>query len=707
MAESNDTSKLGRFQDWWYEARTEEADNRHEQATDEDFVDGIQYTDEERQILLDRGQSPLVFNEVKPSVEWILGTERRTRVDYKVLPRTDDDRDDATVKTKLLKYLDDVNKAAWVRSQAFAHAVRAGVGWIEVGVRGDAEKEPLFLRAESWRNVWYDPLSIEPDLSDARFVIRSKIVELDLAIQMFPEHEAALRHAAAAREQLGTQAQEDYFESGVYQAQSSVYSYVSDALGATRGRRQLNRLIECWYREPKRVRLMRGAGPLDKQPFDPENAAHVTAAVSGSVVLFDAVSQEIRLATWIDQGELLQDVPSPYRHNRFPLVPVWAYRRGRDNAPYGVVRNVRDPQQDLNKRRSKALFLLSTNRTIMDEGAVDDMDAFEEEVAKPNAIIVKRPNKELRVENNVQIADQHVALAQQSADYVRQSGGVTGDNIGQETNATSGRAILARQNQGSVVTATLYDNLRLAIQLVGEIELSLIEQFYTQEKIVRLTGERGETEFTQVNQRQPDGSILNDITASQADFIVSEQDYRESVRLAMFEQMMQMISQLDSTLAMQLLDLVFEWSDLPGKDEIVRRIRRINGYPDPDDPQAQDKAEQAQRQQQTEQRRQAELERRALEAKTRKDETAAAKAEADTQKVRIDSAVSALQAAIEMLMSPRAVTVSAASIEQASSPPAPVFPQQSISGDQAWPTTPAQQTLQPYPMMPSPMPNSI
>ena len=45
---------------------------------------------------------------------------------------------------------------------------------------------------------------------------------------------------------------------------------------------------------------------------------------------------------------------SIYRHNRFSLTPVWCYRRGRDNQPYGMARRVRDIQEDINKRASKA-----------------------------------------------------------------------------------------------------------------------------------------------------------------------------------------------------------------------------------------------------------------------------------------------------------------------------------------------------------------
>ena len=41
----------------------------------------MQWTQEDAQALIERGQAPLVFNEVKPTIDWIIGTERRTRVD--------------------------------------------------------------------------------------------------------------------------------------------------------------------------------------------------------------------------------------------------------------------------------------------------------------------------------------------------------------------------------------------------------------------------------------------------------------------------------------------------------------------------------------------------------------------------------------------------------------------------------------------------
>ena len=180
-------ARFEQIEDWWYQARQAQSMARYEQALDQDFYDGLQWADEDRLEVMDRGQSACVFNLIKSSIDWVTGTEKRTRVDFKVYPRNAEDVKPAETKTKLLKYLSDVNKTGFSRSRAFADAVKVGVGWLEDGIRCDPTDEPLFSRSEDWRNMWYDHLSREPDLSDARYLFRSKWVDLDVAVTMFPK----------------------------------------------------------------------------------------------------------------------------------------------------------------------------------------------------------------------------------------------------------------------------------------------------------------------------------------------------------------------------------------------------------------------------------------------------------------------------------------------------------------------------------------
>jgi hypothetical protein len=73
------------------------------------------------------------------------------------------------------------------------------------------------------------------------------------------------------------------------------------------------------------------------------------------------------------------------------------------------------------------------------------------------------------------------------------------------------------------------------------------------------------------------------------------------MRLAMFETLMNLCGQLPPEITIQILDLVVELSDVPGKEEIVKRIRKITGQMDPDMANTPEAMAQVEAQQQAEQ----------------------------------------------------------------------------------------------------------
>jgi hypothetical protein len=318
--------------------------------------------------------------------------------------------------------------------------------------------------------------------------------------------------------------------------------------------------------------------------FNPSDRALSMALAMRGDSLVDKVMMRVHVAVFTE-GALLSMGASIFRHNRYSLTPIWCYRRGRDRLPYGAIRRGRDIQQDLNKRASKALFMLNTNQVVMDEGAVDDLDELRDEVARPDGTIVKKANKELTIRRDTDAATGQIQMMTLAAQSIQKTAGVNNENLGRQTNAVSGAAIEARQNQGAVGTSEIFDNLRFAVQIQGEKQLSLIEQFYTEEKVIRLTGHKGKLEWLRINkpELQPDGSYryLNDISASAADFVVSEADYAGTMRQVMFDSLNQIAGRLPPEVSIRLLRIAFEFSDLPNKDEIVEEMRAITGEKDP------------------------------------------------------------------------------------------------------------------------------
>jgi len=324
---------------------------------------------------------------------------------------------------------------------------------------------------------------------------------------------------------------------------------------------------------------MRGEnlGTLNGTVYDPENEGMLYLVENEHASLYDAIRMEFWKMIFCG-NYVLQNSKRPYNHQRFSLVPVWGYIRKRDNRPYGAVENLMDPQDDLNKRRSKALFILSTKQAVVEEGAVDDIDDFIEEKDRPDGVMVVKRKDGVELIEDISLANEHVMLMEQDRKYIEHVGGVTDESRGMQTNAISGKAIEARDRGSHVSNAELFDNYRLSFQLSGEIQVSLIEQYYSDEKIFRITGDKGKADFIQINSGTPE----DDITAEIADFVVEADSYHATIRQAMHETLGEMLVKLDPMIALKFLDIWFDLSDLPQRQTLVDRARSINGMIDPD-----------------------------------------------------------------------------------------------------------------------------
>lgn len=620
---------LAKLTDWWYTARDLSADNRREQQVDADFYDHQQYTEEEKAIMRERGQAPLVFNLCKLAVDWLKGTETRSRWDWAIRPRTPND--EATVKAKqaYIKYLDDLNYARWARSQAFEDALKVGVGWAEVSASADPDTPPVLIEAERWRNVWWDPYSRHPLLKDCRYLIRKRTLDVEFAVAMFPESEQMIRQSASVEGRLGFTGLDVYdMDDDLPQLWLDTDSYGrtrSRGLGGigAYGMQQRVTILQTEYRQPVRAKRMTARAPelqaMTGEIFDPSKPEHAALLKDGAVSIADSVRQEMHYALWLPEGILRKGL-MPYRHRRFSLTPVWAYRRDRDGMPYGVIRGARDAQQDYNKRLSKAQWHLATNQVIADEDAMspEGWEDVRTEAARPDGILRLNSarngagSKRFELRTGEAAAQSQVQMAQLAADHVHNGTGVNREQMGRDSNATSGRAIQAKQNEGALTTAGLFDNYRMFFQHVGQLTLSCAEQFVTGPQQFRVTEDPASTQVSWVSINQPvldeqtgQWTWQNDITAQAADYIVDAQDFRETMRLAMAEQLLETIGQLPPEVGLQLLDLAIDMTDLPGKSKIVKRIRQINGQPDPeaspDDPEVAAQREAAAQQQQQQQ----------------------------------------------------------------------------------------------------------
>ena len=499
---------------------------------------------------------------------------------------------------------------------------------MEDGWQGEEEGEPIYSSYESWRNMLWDSTATKLDLEDGRFICRNKWVDFDVACTIFPKRKAMLRRSVEHGDSfMGLDAYGDMAMDSVELENAGWASIAGRSDDVATFYRPRIRIIEMWFKMPVVAERVRG-GVFNGEIYDEYSPGHQSQVESGEAELVSKPLMRTYVALFTTVG-LLWLSPSPYRHNRYPFTPIWNKKRSRDGMPYGIIRNIKDIQIDINKRASKALHIISSNKVVMDDGAVDDIDALAEEVARPDAIIVKNKGFELELKSDRELSQYHLEMMSRNIQMVQQVGGVTDENLGRSTNAVSGIAIQARQEQGALATAGLFDNHRLAQQIRGEKLLSLMEQFMSERKQFRITNTRGTPEYPTIN----DGLPENDIIHSKADYVISEEDWRASVRQGQVAELLDLLGKLAPVapqVVMVSLDLIVEAMDIPQRDELVKRIRQVTGAVDPeaeaDDPEQQQRQQAAAAQQQ--------IQMQQVMAQLRKLMADAARTEAQAEEIR-------------------------------------------------------------------------
>ena len=634
---------------WFLAEASRQSANRSQMARCENFYDGDQYAYEDAETLRARGQPVIVYNEIKPTIDWLIGTERKTRVDFFVSPDEPGEAadEDARLKTKLMKYLDQTNRSGFERSYAAEDAFKAGVGWVEVGLRGDKSGPPVYIGAESWRNILWDSMASKRDLSDARYLFRIKVVDLDVAIALFPDKKVQLESCV----QMGDDAEviRGWLGTGLISGLDA-FGGDDDRVDRVSARpvdmfnsRERVMLLECWSREP----------------------FHNTEP--GPYGVADPLSWRIMCSIMTEKDTLIESW-SPFRHDMFPFIPVWAYRNRRTGLPYSPILPLIGPQESLNHRMSRSLYEASANQLMMEEDAINaevmDVDEIRAELDDPHGTAIfargALAGNKVRDRDNKGTAQFMLQLGQYDVQTIRQMSGVTGENRGLDTNSQSGKAVLAKQEQGGLVTMELFDNLLFARQMEGEMVLSLAEQFMTQPMTIRVAGEGGKQEYSQINQPGVDGEYLNDITKRKAHFSVGEQAWKQSFAEAAFESLMQVLTQLASAapqVVVAMLDVVFEMHpNLPRKEAILKRIRAVNGQT-ADDGKMTPEQMQAQQQQQAMAKAQFEAQMAQLQADIRKAQAQGEKLEADAMAKRLEGLYLSAQAAQVLAMAPQITPV--------------------------------------------------
>lgn len=428
---------------WFEEAELASADERDEAEIARDYRNCVQWTSAEQAALKARGQPITTYNYVSRKVELLCGLERKARTDPKAFPRTPTEEDRADAATQALRYIhDDVNMPI-IASHVYEEMLIEGMSGAEMQLEDDG-KGGANIRLEHvpWDRIWRDPHARRSDFLDARYKGIVIWMDKDQLEETYPDAEEVVADSFA-------------------QSSGGTYDDRPGSVAWTDNQRQRCRVVQChWV----------------------ERDTWWSATYTRAGIVSDPQKSRFR-----------------DRHGKSAcaLLLTGAYV-DRDNRRFGIVRDLRSPQDAINKRESKALHLLSVHQAIYEQGAVADIDKTRRELAKPDGLIEINPGFKFEIHDGNNLASGHVQLLQHATAEM-QAAGPNASMSGTDPRELSGRAILAQQAGGAAANEPLADALRQWKRRVFEMAWMAARESWSAGKWVRVTDDLGATRWVGIN----------------------------------------------------------------------------------------------------------------------------------------------------------------------------------------------------------------
>ena len=621
--------------------------------TDCDYYDGAQTSVEVNQRLKDAGIPPQDSNLIKPTINAVLGIEARSRTDYKI---TADDERQAGIAEGLsakIKEIETESRADRAMSDAYSSMIRAGVGWVEVSREFDPLKYPYRVREIHRNEIWWDWTSKEPDLSDARYLRRNKWVDRVQALKMFPEEAALIENSWSGWNTLDVYDRADTNMARAYEVEQAWGLNQEDYLNRSSG---MVRLSELWYRHFQNSFVL--ALPDGKAiEYREDNPYHQQAVAQGLVQVQKALLPRVRVSIWLGPHKLM-DVPTPLPHGNFPYVPFWCFREDRSRAPYGLIRDMRGPQDQILDLDILLYEVLNSVKVEVDNDALDLSQNTYQEVAHNISSLrsmtvlnsQRRNAGGFRVTREHALAAQVFQLVQERKKRIEEVGGVYRAMLGAGTEASSGVAINNLVEQGSTVLAEPNDNFRYARRLVGQqlLSFAIADMVGRPTAVAVKNGAKQKMVYFNREVMTPDGPAMeNDLATASVKVVLEDIPATPSFRAQQLQAFSQMVQAAPPAYQAMLYPAMLELSDVPNRHELAEQLRKIGNVSGPSTPEEEQRQAQQAQQQQAVQMQMIQLEIAQKTAEIKK--TEAETQDLETPQGREDNRVGQLQQQIDQL----------------------------------------------------------
>jgi hypothetical protein len=576
MAKGDD-KLVEKFRDWFdADTQTRNQDWRTRGWESVKFYAGQQWDAEVVQELAKDNRPALTINKVMPTVHVPCGYQRRNRSEVRLFARKGGTEPIARLGTELIKHAIDSSSGHFEISDVFRDGLVTGMGFLAVDVvfEDDPVNGDVIVSRVSPFDVVGDELNFETDLDKGNHLFRMRWVERDWAKAMYPKVTKAKWLDMDNAESWDEAAVPDDRDEDTYAALESLGIGRGSKLEEARDKRQY-RFVDIWWKTPHNVVLAIGVGedgaPLVIRTKDDKEAAKLEGE---GARLVPRVIQVLNKAV-LSGDMILEQTVDPFKGiNRFPVMRYSPFAV--EGLPLGIVDNIKDPQRELNKRRSQALHHLNMvahsgwDANNLGPTALKNLEDFG---TKPGAII-DTTGGTLKPITPQPLSTGHITMSELAARDMEEISGVNPDLTGTNPSSNeSGRARLIRQEAGLMVTQIAFDNFNRTLEKMGSFAWDLIRrsEIYSDEEIQAILQEDTLQHFTDEQGNNADFSAMRDWRNSNYGVRVERSPHSPTAKSETSEEMLRM---REAGIGIPD-DLVVEASELPNKEKVIQRIREV------------------------------------------------------------------------------------------------------------------------------------
>ena len=531
------------------------------------FTWGDQWETADIAALRASGRPALTINKLLSTVSTLLGEQLDTRTETQFLARNPDHDDTADALNKVYKFIEDSNQLDWVRSEVYQSGIITSRGFYEVRIKEDENLHgDIIVTALDPKTVMVDPDANSYDPADWNDVIITRWMSPDEIAERYDCKELA-----------------DYLKSVQPSDLWFAYDAFADAIDRFGPQHRLGytlapqarrfRVVDRQYRERKVVQHFVDTATGDMRPVPADwDKARVAKYLKANPNL-STMRREANVIMWTVTCDkfVLHNERSPFAHfTVVPFFPMFIFGR-----PVGMVENLLDPQQLLNKVSSQELHVVNTTANSgwkVKNGALTNMTVEElaEQGARTGLVLeVTDIDAVEKITPNAYPSGLD-RISYKAEEHIKTISNVTDTMLGQDREDVAAKAIEAKQQRGITSHKKPLDNLSRTDYLLARTILNLVQQYWSEERVIRIIKDpiKRESEVLKINAHQDDGSILNDMTLGTYDVIVAPVPARESLEDSQHEQALELRKE-----GVQIPDdVLISTSRLPDRHEIIKRM---------------------------------------------------------------------------------------------------------------------------------------